>query len=91
MNSSAKEVVDVPDSSSSHTSPDKSIEKKPIGERASLSAPATPWKEHECLYLFRNGHINERSLQVLERLSVLVNAIRTSDSVSLSMKKSLGL
>jgi hypothetical protein len=72
MNSSAKEAVDVPDSSSNHTSPDKSIEKKPIGERASLSAPVTPWKELECLDLFRNSHTNERSLQVLEGLSELV-------------------
>jgi hypothetical protein len=70
--SSIKDSVDGPDSST--TSPDKSIEEKPIAESASLAPPVTSLKELECHNLFRNGHINERSLQILERLSELVKA-----------------
>jgi hypothetical protein len=66
MNSSEKEAVDVPDSSSSHTSPDKSIKKKPIGERASLSAPVTP-----CVLIFSE---TVTLMKGLFKLSELVKA-----------------
>jgi hypothetical protein len=72
--SSGQDSVYVPDSNPTSPDEDENVEKDSISESASLAAPVTPWKELECLYFFRNGHINERSLQVLERLSELVKA-----------------
>jgi hypothetical protein len=71
--SSGQDSVYVPNSSP--TSPDEdedeAVEKESISESTSLAAPVKSWKELECLDLFRNGHINERSLQVLERLELV--------------------
>jgi hypothetical protein len=75
MNSSAKEAVDVPDSSSSHTSPDKSIEKRPIGERATLmkglymdNESRGPKKRY---FIFKNSSKHEISIYEYEMICEL--------------------
>lgn len=60
--------------SSSPKRPDETTEEELSEESAYIPSPVKPWKELECLDLFRKGRINEKSLQVLVRLSELVKA-----------------
>ena len=62
-----------PDSSSSPSSDDQS-ESVEEEQEETPKLPVKSRKEIECLHLFKEGHINESALRVLERLAELVLA-----------------